>query len=245
MAAQIEDGKAIKILLVDRCTLAGELLGPVLSRFNIKIIDQAFTCEEVLQKIREHLPGAVLLNEAMDSAESDKLCRRILDLYPQIKVFTYHWLDAWKWFASQQGAQIVMRLTTIEEMVWVIRAIVQELFYPCFPNHLLTSSSRVYPRNNKLRASGLNDTQISILKLVAKGHSNREIAQHLSLQVQTIKNNLNIIFQELCVQNRTEAVMVALQRGIILWQDVFSESEAFGSRDDDMHRTARYALSSH
>lgn len=238
MVSRIEDSRAIKVLLVDKCALVGELLRPMLSKYGIKIADQAFACEEVLQKIREHSPDAVLLNEAMDSAESDELCRHILRLYPQVKVFTYHWLDAWKWFISQQGTQIAVKLTTVEEMVRAIRAIVQEVFYPCSSNHSVVSSRLNPQSNSKLRASGLNDTQISILKLVAKGYSNRQIAQHLSLQVQTVKNNLNTIFHELCVQNRTEAVMAALREGIISWQDVLVESELGAPSEDTVHRAA-------
>lgn len=238
MASRVEDGKAIKILLVDECALVGELLRPVLGKYNIRIADQAFACDEVPPKIKEHSPDAVLLNEAMGSAENDELCRRILRLYPHIKVFTYHWLDVWKWVVSQEGTQIAVKLTTIEEMVRAIRAIVQGLFYPCSSNYTMTFS-RPHPRgNNKLRASGLNDTQISILKLVAKGHSNRQIAQQLSLQLQTVKNNLNTIFHELCVQNRTEAVMAALRKGIISWQDVLVESEVGIFSEDTVHRAA-------
>lgn len=61
----------------------------------------------------------------------------------------------------------------------------------------------------------LTDRQRQILRLVAEGNSNKEIANQLSISLQTVKNQLLIIFAQLGASNRTQAVVIAVQRGLI------------------------------
>ena len=223
MAPRGEDDKTVRILLVSEHALLGELLKPALSNYNIKIVDHVFAPQNVLQKIKEQSPSLILINAAVYGSENEQICQQILNLYPDVKVVTCYWPCMWKWFTSQHGTQIAVRISNIGEMVQAIRTIAQGLFYSPFERQ--TGFSRISPREMKLKAAGLNETQMNILRLMAKGYSNRQIAQQLSLQVQTVKNNVSIIFQELGVQNRTEAVMTALRRGIISLQDMAVGSE--------------------
>jgi DNA-binding NarL/FixJ family response regulator len=63
--------------------------------------------------------------------------------------------------------------------------------------------------------SELSTRELEVLKLMAKGLSNKEIGETLSISEGTVKWHLNIVFSRLNVRDRTEAAMVALQRGIV------------------------------
>jgi DNA-binding NarL/FixJ family response regulator len=61
----------------------------------------------------------------------------------------------------------------------------------------------------------LTKTEIRVLALLGRGHSNKEIAKELDCSVKTVKNHLNSIFQKLEVSNRTEAVVKGIEMGLI------------------------------
>ncbi len=63
-----------------------------------------------------------------------------------------------------------------------------------------------------------------VLDLLGRGKSNKEIASELNCSVKTIKNHLNSVFQKLGVSNRTEAVVKAIERGLISAEDSRFES---------------------
>ena len=65
----------------------------------------------------------------------------------------------------------------------------------------------------------LTATEIKVMALLGKGKSNKEIASDLGCSVKTIKNHLNSIFQKLGVNNRTEAVVKAIEKGLISAED--------------------------
>jgi len=69
----------------------------------------------------------------------------------------------------------------------------------------------------------ITEREKKILELVARGATNKEIAARFFLSEQTIKNTLSIIYQKLHVNNRTEAVTVALRKGIISMSDLLGE----------------------
>jgi len=65
----------------------------------------------------------------------------------------------------------------------------------------------------------LTATEIKVMALLGKGKSNKEIAAELNCSVKTVKNHLNSIFQKLGVNNRTEAVVRAIEKGLISPED--------------------------
>jgi two-component system NarL family response regulator len=67
----------------------------------------------------------------------------------------------------------------------------------------------------KKKAQDLSDREIEVLKLVAEGKTNKEIANVLSLSEKTIKNHVRNIFHKLQVYDRTQAAMHGLRKGLI------------------------------
>ena len=63
--------------------------------------------------------------------------------------------------------------------------------------------------------AGLTEREVELLRLVASGQSNKEIAQALDLAESTVKNRLSILFQKLDVKDRTQAAIYAMSHGLI------------------------------
>ncbi len=65
----------------------------------------------------------------------------------------------------------------------------------------------------------LTERELEVLKLAAKGMSNREIARHLTLSIRTVQAHLSTVFSKMQVGSRTEAVVQALQKGWLTIED--------------------------
>jgi DNA-binding NarL/FixJ family response regulator len=61
----------------------------------------------------------------------------------------------------------------------------------------------------------LAERDLDILRLVAQGKSNQEIAGHLALSEKTVRNRLSLVFRQLHLKNRTEAALYAMRRGLV------------------------------
>ncbi|MBC7265229.1 MAG: response regulator transcription factor [Chloroflexi bacterium] len=225
MAFRWRDGRnVVRLLLGDDTVLSRELLAALLAKYDIEITDQAFTCQELLQKVRESSPDIILLRGSLPGMETDELCRRMLAQEPGRKILIYEAHGEWHWFTSATGMRMRVRITCGDELANAIHTLATAQFHP-FPLDSGEEYQYIRPADAKIKAAGFNETQCKILRLVARGCSNQEIARRLSLQLQTVKNNLNTIFREFGVRNRTEAAIAALRRGILSLQDVMTEPE--------------------
>jgi DNA-binding NarL/FixJ family response regulator len=70
-------------------------------------------------------------------------------------------------------------------------------------------------RSERARDSALSERDLALLKLLAAGYNNRQISDELSLAESTVKNNLSSLFQKLGVRDRTQAVLHAIESGLV------------------------------
>ena len=73
----------------------------------------------------------------------------------------------------------------------------------------------VSPRGDRGLTGGLSERESTLLKLLAAGYNNRQIADELSLAESTVKNNLSSLFHKINVRDRTQAVLYAIDNGIV------------------------------
>ena len=103
-----------------------------------------------------------------------------------------------------------------DELFKAIRAVSrgESLIQPVFTTKVLDKLASELSRKST-GADTLSDREIEVLRLMAKGVSNKDIADQLSITQSTVKTHITSIFQKLNVTTRTEAVTTALKRGII------------------------------
>jgi two-component system, NarL family, nitrate/nitrite response regulator NarL len=111
--------------------------------------------------------------------------------------------------AMQLGARgYIPKTTAVDVMEAALKLVAAGGTY--VPKELLAESAD----RNRAHNLGLTDRQRDVFKLLLQGHGNREIARHLSVAENTVKQHVRVIFQELGVASRMEAMVVAARRGL-------------------------------
>jgi DNA-binding NarL/FixJ family response regulator len=168
----------------------------------------------------ELIPDIVLMDISMPIRDGVEASRLIAAQNPQVGVIiltmygeTKHVIEALK--AGARG--YILKSVRAKELIEAIRAVHQgrAVLEPGVTNILLKEFRRLADDSQEAPPVGLSKREAEILRLVAQGKSNKDIADLLSLSEQTIKNRLSAVYHKLKVANRAEAVTYAIQQGLI------------------------------
>lgn len=211
-------GKVVTVLLADDQTLFREGLKDLLEdEKGIKVVGEAKTGPEAVDMVRRLKPDVVLMDIKIPEMDGISATKVIREKFPQTNVIILssyedeaHITEAVSAGANGYlskmlpASELVNALKTFtSESVMIPQPIMNKLI-----NGLRQGSSKDYPE-------ALTNTEMKIMALLGKGKSNKEIAKELGCSVKTVKNHLNSIFNKLGVTNRTEAVVKAIERGLI------------------------------
>jgi DNA-binding NarL/FixJ family response regulator len=212
--------KAIRVLLADDHAIFRDGLRAILDRQkDIVVVGEAGNGVEAVKKAAELAPDIVLMDINMPVMDGVRASRLITaqDQRVGIIILTMYREDEYVFEAIKAGAQgYVVKDARAREVLKAIRAVHrgEALIDPATATKLLEEFRRLAEEQRK-ELFDLNEQEIEILRLVAQGASNKEIAEALHFSEQTIKNKLSIIFQKLHVNNRAEAVASAIREGLI------------------------------
>ena len=210
----------IKILVVDDHEVVRDgIVGNLVRQPDFAIVGQASNGLEAVQRAVELSPDIVLMDLRMPELDGVEAMIRIKQDHPEIKfiVFTTYSDDEYLFAAIKAGAKgYLLKDAPREELFKAIRAVSQgeSLIQPVFTTKVLDKLASELSRKST-GIDALSDREIEVLDLMAKGVSNKDIADQLSITQSTVKTHVTSIFQKLNVTTRTEAVTTALKRGII------------------------------
>ncbi len=183
------------------------------SQPDLELVGEASTGAEAVALTARLHPDVVIMDLRMAFMDGATATEQIRKLHPDIPVLvltTYN-SNADILRAIEAGATgYLLKDTPREQLFAAIRAVVQgkSALAPDIATRLL--------QQIRLPASEtLSEREVEVLTLVARGASNKEAARHLHISEATIKSHLIRIFSKLGVADRTAAVMVALERGIL------------------------------
>jgi len=215
----------IKILIVDDHPVVRDGLSAVLeTQADFEVVGEASDGREAVAQVEQLQPDVVLLDLDMPVMDGLEALRRIIQLRPQTKViiFTVFDTDERILAAVRAGAQgyLLKGDAPRQEIFRAVRTVYQggALLQPVVASKLLrrmqnNSSSN---NNNTLNASeDLTAREQQVLELLAHGLANKEIAGRLTISERTVKFHVSAILAKLAAGNRTEAVTIAAQRGLI------------------------------
>lgn len=209
--------EAIQIVVADDHPLLRE--GVVLSLVEsggFVVVGQAGNAEEAVSKVEAHMPDIVLLDVSMPGSGL-KAAATISARFPAIKIvmLTISEADDDLLEALRAGARgYVLKGVSAAELIEVLQGVATGGSYvpPALAARVLASmqgrGSREVPE-----AEALAPREAEILRLVATGRSNKEIARELDLQEKTVKHYMTNILQKLQVRNRVEAALKAREMG--------------------------------
>ena len=211
--------EAIKILIVDDHPVVREGIGAMLKREpDFKIVGEASNGVEAIEKARELSPDVTLMDLRMPEMDGVEAITRIKEEKPEVKfiILTTYSDDEYIFKGIAAGARAyLLKDAPRDELFKAIRAVYrgESLIQPVVASRVLDKLAELSKKNPS--AETLSDREVEVLRLMAKGVSNSNIAEELSITQSTVKTHITSIFQKLNVTTRTEAVTTALRRGII------------------------------
>jgi DNA-binding NarL/FixJ family response regulator len=209
----------IKILIVDDHTVVRDGLSAMFTREkDFTVVGEAENGKVAVQKAQELKPDVVLLDLRMPEMDGVEAMRRIKEADSTIRflVLTTYDSDEYIFQAIQTGAKgYLLKDTSREELFHAVRTVSrgESLLQPNVAARVLDRFAQMSRQTNSVES--LSDREIEVLRLMAKGSANKEIAAELCISESTVKTHVANIFQKLDVSDRTEAVTQALQKGII------------------------------
>ncbi len=216
-------GDSVNVMLVDDHEVVLEGLIRILEKQGgIKIVSVARSAEEALEKIGRFPPDVVIVDIQLPGMNGIELIRRIKSQYPDIEAITLTVFDD-EQFAKQAikaGAiGYVIKDAAKEELVKAVRAAAkgESMISTSVARKLIEEISE--PTGKKRREEdyeGLSQRELDVIKLMARGYNNRQIADILFISEHTVKVHIRNIFRKIGVSDRTNAVLWAIERGLVL-----------------------------
>lgn len=208
-----------RLLLADDHRMFRQGLRELIERkTDFEVVGEARTGREVLDLVGRCAPDILLLDIQMPELDGIAVARQLATSHPQVKIIMLtmyrqdqHLLDAIR--AGVKG--YLLKDADAEELISVIERVQkgESALDPTLTARVFEAVRR--PTNTPEMVEPLTERELDILKLVAAGMDNRSIANQLYLSEKTVGNRLSEIFQKLQVTNRTQAALVARQRGLV------------------------------
>ena len=211
----------IRVVLVDDQTLVRHGIRSLLELTqDIKVVAEAGDGEEALEVIRRERPDVVLLDVVMPKKSGLEvvLALRGDGGAPPVVLLTTFDDDATLLAAVKAGARgYLLKDVSLERLADAVRAVAggDTMIRPAVTERALRSLERIAPDFEAHVSDALTTREVEILRLIAGGYSNREIADTLGTAEGTVKNHASSIMSQLGVRDRTRAVLKALELGLI------------------------------
>ena len=217
--ADVQDD--LRVLLVDDHDLFRTGLRNLLEEQGLRVVGEAATGEQAVRSVRELAPDVVVMDLNMPGISGVDATRQITAEAPltRVVVLTISDQDGDVMDAILAGAcGYLLKDATIESVVAGIRsaAVGASLISPTIASKVLQrvrSTTADTEMANAIRAE-LSDRELEVLKLIANGKDNAQIAAELVISPKTVKNHISNILMKLQIQNRIQAAVYAVRSGL-------------------------------
>ncbi|NCC33492.1 MAG: response regulator transcription factor [Chloroflexia bacterium] len=213
----------INVMLIDDHRVVRQGLRDFLElQEDIEVVGEASGGEEGVQLARELLPDVVLMDLVMPGIDGVETTRRLKAVSPSTRVIVLtSFADDEKVFPAIKAGAISYLLKDIspEELAHAIRAAQRNeaVLHPEVATKLMQEFSS--PRPNEAPVDQLTPREMDVLRLVARGMSNKEIAEALIISEKTTKTHLSNILSKLHLADRTQVAIYALRKRLVPMDD--------------------------
>ena len=210
----------IRILVADDHAIFRRGICSLLAEFeDLHVVAEADSSLSALSGVAEHQPDVILLDVRMDGANGIEVARELRRRYPDLGVIilTSFDNDEYLFGALQVGANAyLLKDVALHDLPEAIRAVArgERLLSPRLVDRTLRQFQELASERIR-RESGLNREDLQILEMIAEGATNQQIARALFRSEITVKKRMQEITRKLGAANRSQAVAVAIRRGLI------------------------------
>lgn len=209
----------IRVLLVDDHALFRQGLRSLLESEGMRVIGEAANGREAIRYAADTNPDVILMDIQMPELDGVKATQSILEINPQAKVImiTMYRQDRYVFEAVKAGARgYILKDANATTLLDAITRVAggEALLDADMAQNVLDDFRDKREELPSEKHSDLNERETMILKLLAQGFSNQDIALRLDISEKTVRNRLSEIFTKLQLNNRTQAALYAIREGI-------------------------------
>jgi DNA-binding NarL/FixJ family response regulator len=212
----------IRVLIADDQTLVRSGFRMILrAEPDIDVVGEAGDGAEAMALARELDPDVVLMDVRMPNVDGIEATRQIIDVgehAPRVLVLTTFDLDQYVYEALRAGASgFLLKDAPEDQLVSGIRIVAAgaSLFAPTVTRRLIERFANAAPTAPPPALGDLTPRELEVLRLVARGLSNAEIAAELVLSEHTAKTHVAHILDKLDLRDRVQAVVLAYESGMV------------------------------
>lgn len=211
---------SIRVLICDDQAIVREGLELILSADKeIEVVGLAEDGYEAVQLAASKKPDIVLMDLKMPGMNGIRATDEIRKKHPQVRVLvlTTFGEDEWVFDAIRSGASgYLLKGTPRQELLAAVKGTAAGKSYidPAVGGRVLSEMAKSGSSEQTTIAKDLSERELDVLKLLARGFSNAEIAEELHLTRGTVRNYISAILAKLGVNDRTQAAVLAVNFGL-------------------------------
>jgi DNA-binding NarL/FixJ family response regulator len=212
----------LRVLVADDHRLMLAAVRRALARSeDVEVVGEIDEAMKIVPAVGELQPDVVLLDIRMPKRSGIEACQEIKEAVPAAKIIMLTSSDeeADLYEAVKSGASgYLLKDSSIDEVSQAVRVVAdgQSLISPSMAVKLIDEFKQMSrPDRSAVPGLRLTERELEVLRLVAKGHNNREIARQLFISENTVKNHVRNILEKLQLHSRMEAVMYAVREKLL------------------------------
>jgi DNA-binding NarL/FixJ family response regulator len=184
----------------------------------VQVVGQAVDGLDVIKKVTSLKPDVILMDLKMPNLDGIEATRRVVAEHPEVKILilTTFETDSYVLQALRAGASgYVLKDAQIDSIVSSILAVIsgERVMASAVANRVIDMLSG--NSTQKEFYDGLTAREVEILKLIAMGQANKQIARRLDISEKTVRNHVSNMYEKLHIYDRSQAVLYAVRKGLV------------------------------
>lgn len=211
----------IRIFIADDHAVFRDGLKKILTEMgDFEVIGEAGDGQETILKIQENVPDILLLDISMPIFNGFQVVEKVKDLLSRMKilVLTFHNNESYISSLLKAGVSgYVIKTASAREVILAVEAVSKGGYYidPSVSRFLITHYLENQIEEKVEEWDGLTTREVEVLKLIAEGYKNQDIADLLNVSVKTVESHRYNIMDKLDMHDRIDLVKYAIRRGLI------------------------------
>ncbi|TQL43276.1 LuxR family two component transcriptional regulator [Leucobacter komagatae] len=223
MTMSAPETSPIRVAIVDDQAMVRQGFGALLgAQPDITVVGDAADGDEVLELARRARPDVILMDIRMPRMNGLDATRALLgrpgDDHPRVIMLTTFDADEYVFSALRAGASgFLLKDASAEDLVGAVRVVAsgEALLAPSVTRRLIADYAARPERKQSATLSQVTERELDVMRLIAAGHTNAEVAERLFLSEQTVKTHVSRLLSKLGLRDRTQLVIAAYESGLV------------------------------